>query len=287
MVGIIVHGGAGKVRNKEAHRKGTRLAAEKGYKVLKERGSALDAAIAAVKVMEDDPAFNAGIGASLNLLGDVEMDASVMLGSGESGSVAAIKEVVHPIEVARKVMEKTDHLLIAGEGATRLARLLNLEEPNPPMQEMQKRLLSLKNKGKSPYLKRMKYLQSLYETGTVGACALDGYGKIAVATSTGGILGKLPGRVGDSAIIGAGTYATKWGGVSATGYGEGIIKLCVARRIVEIMDKKKPDTAIRELIEEGSRRNIHFGAIGIDKYGNVGFGFNTESMSYVYMSDSK
>lgn len=283
MVGIIVHGGAGKVRNKEAHRKGTRLAAEEGYKVLKERGSALDAAIAAVKVMEDDSAFNAGIGASLNLLGDVEMDASVMLGSGEFGSVAAIKEVIHPIEVARKVMEKTDHLLIAGEGATRLARLLNLEEPNPPTQEMQRRLLSLKNKGKSPYLKRMKYLQSLYETGTVGACALDGYGKIAVATSTGGILGKLPGRVGDSAIIGAGTYATKWGAVSATGYGEGIIKLCVARRIVEIMDKKKPGVAIKELIEEGSRRNIHFGAIGIDKYGNVGFGYNTESMSYAYI----
>jgi len=285
MLSIIVHGGAGKIRNEEAHQKGTKLAAQEGYKVLKEGGNALDAVITAVKIMEDDPTFNAGTGSALNLLGEVEMDASVMLGSGEFGAVGAIKNVRHPVDIARKIMEETDHILLVGEGAGRFARLFGFETCNPITPEMEKRLQVLKEKGESMHLKKIRKLLPLYEPGTGGACALDRNSEIAVATSTGGILGKLPGRVGDSAIIGAGTFASKWGGVSVTGYGEGIMKLGVAWRITELIMKKKPDEAIGQLIEEGRKQNTHFGAIGIDKHGNVGFGYNTESMSYAYMCD--
>jgi beta-aspartyl-peptidase (threonine type) len=283
MVGIIVHGGAGKIRNAGAHKKGTRVAAESGYEILKEGGCALDAVIAAVRAMEDDPSFNAGIGSALNLQGEVEMDASVMLGSGEFGGVGAIKNIRHPVDVARKVMEETDHILLVGEGAIRFAKLFGFESYNLTTPEMEKRLHLLKEKSQSVHLEKIKKLLPLYETGTVGACALDSKGRTAVATSTGGILGKLPGRVGDSAIMGAGTYANKWGGVSATGFGEGIMKIFVAMRVAELMEKKKPDAAIKEILEEGNRHNIHFGAIGIDKNGNVGFGYNTESMSYAYI----
>ncbi len=283
MIAIIVHGGAGKIRNLEAHRKGTRHAAEKGYQILKQGGSALEASTEAVRVMEDDHAFNAGTGSYPNLMGEIEMDASVMLDSGEFGAVGSIKNVRHPIDVALKVMENTDHLLLVGNGAERFARLYDFEYHNPLIPKMEKRLKALKKKKESPYLRNLDKLLSMFEKGTVGACALDSRGRIAVATSTGGILGKLPGRIGDSAIIGAGTYATKYGGVSTTGHGEGIMKIFAAKSIVELMARYKPDEAIRIFVEEGKKLNVRFGAIGIDKYGNVGFGYNTESMSYAFI----
>lgn len=283
MFGIIVHGGAGSIKNIEAHRMGTRFAAEKGYKILKEGGSALDASIEAVRIMEDDPAFNAGTGSYPNLIGEIEMDASIMLGSGEFGAVGAIKNVRHPIEVARKIMEETDHLLIAGDASLRFARIFNFEYYNPLTPQKEKMLKELKLKKDSKYFKKIKTLLPLYEAGTVGACSLDSTGRIAVATSTGGILGKLPGRIADSAIIGAGTYANTNGGVSATGHGEGIMKIFAAKSIIELMARHKPDEAIRIFVKEGKKLNVRFGAIGIDKYGNVGFGYNTESMSYAFI----
>ena len=267
MIAIIVHGGAGRIIDKDTHRRGTRAAAEEGFRLLKGGFSALDSVIGAVRIMEDDPVFNAGFGSALNILGEVEMDASVMLGTGEFGAVGSIRNLRHPIEVARLVMENTEHLLIVGRGAERIAEASGLMEENPPTEKMKERLKKLPD-SKIP--------------GTVGACAIDRRGNIAVATSTGGLLGKLPSRIGDSAIIGAGTYASRRGGVSATGKGEDIIRLMVAWRTVELMRDLPPETAIRKIVEKG---NLQFGMIGVDKYGNVGFGFNTEDMAYAFIRD--
>lgn len=288
MLTIIIHGGAGssKVLTSEEQklaRIGVRKAAEAGYLVLGKGGKALDAVVQAVRVMEDDPIFNAGTGSALTINGEVEMDASLMTMRGHFGAVGAIKEVKNPILVARKVMEETDHLLLVGEGAVKFARYMKFEKYNPITKRQQNKLAQLKEKGKSQYFPNLKkYLKY----GTVGAVAFDRFQQVAVANSSGGIRGKLPGRVGDSALLGAGVYASELGAVTATGHGECITKLFLSKITVDMMKIHSAQTAIELALKEPKKIGCACGVIGIDNRGNIGFGKTTEYMAWAYLRDN-
>jgi len=210
------------------------------------------------------------------------MDASLMTMDGHFGAVGAIKKVKNPILVARKVMEETDHFLLVGEGAVKFARHFGFEEYNPITERAQKKLLELKQKGESSYFPKLKkYL----EFGTVGAVALDKYQTLAVANSSGGIRGKLPGRVGDSAILGAGIYATIFGAATATGHGEGIMKLLLSKIAVDWMKTNDAQTAIDIALKEAKKANCLCGIIGIDIKGNIGLGKTTDYMAWASIKD--
>ena len=219
---LIVHGGAGAdPGGREELRAGMRDAVAAGWRALAEGGTALDAVEAAVRSLEDHPRFNAGRGSVLTSTGTVETDASIMEGDRlRNGAVGAVSGVRNPITLARRILEAGRHSLFAGPGALARAEALGVPlcDPAELVTEHQRR--------------RLAALQA----GTVGAVALDRLGTIAAATSTGGTAGKLPGRVGDSALIGCGTYAeSTLGGVSCTGDGEAIIRVTLARRALDIL----------------------------------------------------
>lgn len=287
MIAIIVNGGAGSAKalspeEQALARKGVIKAAEAGYLVLGKGGKAIDAVVEAVRVMEDEPIFNAGTGSVLTINGEVEMDASLMTMDGRYGAVGAIKDVKNPILVARKVMEETDHLLLVGEGAVKFARYMGFEKYNPITKRQQEKLAQLKAKAESQYFPKLKkYL----EYGTVGAVALDRYQEVAAANSSGGIRGKLSGRVGDSASFGAGIYASVLGGATATGHGEGIIKLLLAKMAVDWMKIYNAQTAIEFALKEAKKAGCRCGMIGIDIKGNLGFGKTTEYMAWASIKD--
>jgi len=287
---LIVHGGAGAIKNEVEHRKGIREVLDHGWGELTKKG-ALEAVVAAVSCMEDNPVFNCGTGSSLNIEGEVEMDASLMLSDGSFGGVASVKNVQHPILLARKVMEETDHLLLAGSGAEKFARELGFPFYDPRTSQREKLLEEMKKTGNFPYLPRLargfqkKTPFSKSGVGTVGAVAREDSGLIAVATSTGGIMGKMAGRVGDSCVLGAGTYASNYGGVSCTGHGESILRLLLAYRVVENMCPRRAQDVIPELVSWAKKQGASCGVIGIDWRGNIGFAFNTDAMSYGYVEN--
>jgi beta-aspartyl-peptidase (threonine type) len=245
-IALIAHGGAGNWRpGSEADAvEGLREAVARGRAILRAGGSALDAVCATVVALEDDPNYNAGTGACLNFDGFCELDASVME-SREShvGAVAALQRVKNPILVARKVMEETDHVMLAGEGAQRFARVMGFGDHDPvtPARradwEAKRRQLDgvLGKHG----LKMRRFLRDHpeYAGGTVGAAAVDANGVLAAATSTGGVTMKLVGRVGDSPLAGAGNYASRQVAASATGTGEFVIRTLAARSISEAMER--------------------------------------------------
>jgi beta-aspartyl-peptidase (threonine type) len=285
---IIVHGGAGRITNKAGHRRGVSRAARAGHRILCQGGSALDAVIGAVALMEDDPTFNCGTGSVLSIGGRIEMDAAVMLDDLSCGAVAAIERVRNPILVARKVMEETDHVLLVGRGALRFARRMGFR-PHDPATEKRRRqreqtLRQLKFGREGRYLPRLAAQMHGEKLGTVGAVAMDANGRIAAATSTGGMRLHQDGRVGDTPIIGAGTYADGHGGVSATGHGEKIIKLVLAARTADLMAKMPAQKAVDRAIQLATRGGCECGLIALDHRGNVGFGFNSQVMSYAYMA---
>jgi beta-aspartyl-peptidase (threonine type) len=283
-LGIICHGGAGVVRDKKAAGEGLAAALELGYKLLRQSVDALDAAIEAVRVMEDDPTFNCGTGSRLTLDGKVEMDAAVMTQDQRFGGVCCISGVKNPVLVARKVMTDTDHLLMCGDGATRFARKLGFEEYDPVTDDARARLAEVKEKGTSTSFPNLDKMMKL---GTAGAVAMDKHGRLAVATSSGGIVGRLAGRIGDSAIPGAGTYAGPSGAVSCTGHGESIVKLMLARDIAERMKTLPANVAVTLAMSEPKRRKMMVGAVGFDARGSVCFGHTTPDMSYGYMVADK
>ncbi|MEI6530059.1 MAG: isoaspartyl peptidase/L-asparaginase family protein [bacterium] len=283
MTQLIVHGGAGHgIADAERVRKEIALVLKAGMMRLQEQGS-LEAVIQIVQGMEDNPIFNCGTGSTLNLDGEAEMDASVMTGDGRFGAVAALQRVRNPILVARKVMDETDHLLLVGDGALQFARRWGFVDWDSVTPERRKALEEMKEKG-SPYFPHLhQHFKDTYST--VGAVARDDEGKLAVATSTGGITGKLPGRVGDSAICGAGTYACSWGAVSATGHGEEIIRHMLAFRTGQSMKFLKTSIAIQQSLMEKPACRV--GLIGIDWRGNVGLGYSTKEMAWGYFNDEK
>lgn len=282
---IVVHGGAWDIP-RELEKpcvRGVERAAKVGISYLLKGNSALDAVEAAVRCMEDSPAFDAGVGSVLNADGEVELDAAIMDGRNlKAGAVAAVKYVRNPVSLARRVMEKTRHILLVGEGADRFAAIQGFE-----------RFEGLVVKRE---LYRWRRLHEKYEgtmrfsagSGTVGAVAIDAEGNVAAATSTGGTPFKLPGRVGDSCLIGCGLYAdNEVGGVSATGHGESIMRVVLSKVVCRFLrdglDAQKAAEGGIKILE--SRVNGRGGVIVLDKKGGVGISYNTPKMARAYIRE--
>lgn len=269
---IIVHGGAGRIRDSELPLRldGCRAAALTGWDVLQRGGSALDAAEASVVVLEDNPLFNAGTGSTLNALGAVEMDAAIMDGTTlRAGAVAAVQGIKNPIRLARRVLEDGRHLMLAAGGASLFARQIGFPECDP-----QALIVAAERK------------RWQEKHGTVGCVALDQGGHIAVATSTGGIFNKLPGRVGDSPVPGCGTYANELGGVSCTGSGEDIMRIVMASSALAFLKTSSdPQTAAHEAIALLAQKTQGTaGLIIIDRNGSIGYARNTERMPVCFVT---
>jgi beta-aspartyl-peptidase (threonine type) len=269
---LAVHGGAGAMRRDQPgtpHRAVLEAALEAGYEVLKSGGKSLDAVTAAVVVLEDSPLFNAGRGSCFNAKGEIEMDASVMDGATlAAGAVAAVRRIRNPVLAARAVMQNSPHVLLAGKGAEDFARKHGLKLVSNRYFRTEERLAALKKRRERRH-------------GTVGAVALDRHGDLAVATSTGGYTGKLPGRIGDSPIIGAGSYADNAScAVSGTGWGEAFIRVALAHEVSARMRhlneplQKAAQCALKQIARIGGDG----GLIAVDRRGNIAMPFNSEGM---------
>jgi beta-aspartyl-peptidase (threonine type) len=285
MFAIAVHGGAGTLSRREtsaeqerAYAEGLNEALDAGYAVLERGGASLDAAIAAVCVLEDNPLFNAGRGAVLTRDGAAELDASVMDGGTlRAGAVTGLKHVKNPVALARRVMDHSPHVMLVGAGAEEFARLQGIELVSneyfrtPVRQQQLHRLLGGSSEKEN----------DLVAFGTVGAVALDSSGNVAAATSTGGMTGKRWGRVGDSPIIGAGTYASNAScAVSATGHGEYFIRSVVAHDIcaqVEYLELPLAQ-AVGNVLGKMKALGGNGGVIAIDPRGAIVLDFNSEGM---------
>jgi L-asparaginase / beta-aspartyl-peptidase len=272
---VIVHGGAGPIRDDSLPQRleGCKAAALTAWDILAQRGSALDSAEAAVVVLEDNPLFNAGIGSTLNQNGKVEMDAAIMDGDLlRAGAVAAVERIKNPIKLARRVMEDGRHVILAGEGALKFAREIGFPECS-------RESLIIEHE-------RKRWAE---KHGTVGCVVLDASGRIAVATSTGGIFNKLPGRIGDSPLPGCGTYANDRAGVSCTGLGEAIIRVVLGKTAIDFLAEGiDPNAAARkslELLEV--KTGAQAGLIMIDCHGRIGYARNTTHMPVCYIKDNQ
>ena len=296
-MGIICHGGAGTIDDKAAYAAGLTEAIREGYRLLRQSANALEAVVAAVRILEDNPLFNAGTGSDLTIDGLVEMDASLMSQDGRFGGVAGIWGVKNPILVAEKVMADTDHLLLSGFGAMEFARRMGFEEYNVVTERALARLQRVTDHGSKYFLKQnqQRFPSGMppaaeadagttpeNHMGTVGAVARDKHGSIAAATSSGGIVGRMRGRVGDAAILGAGTYAGLSGAVSCTGHGEEIMRRSLARDIAERMTTLPASTAMMLVMAEAKRKKLAFGAVGLDAKGGFCYGHTTPDMAYGY-----
>lgn len=284
---IIVHGGAWNIPadQLEAHRNGCREAVLRGWNVLQAGGSALDAVEAAVRYLEDDPTFDAGTGSFLNLDGQVELDAGIMDGSTlDAGAVAALHRVRNPVTLARRVME-SQHVLIVGSGAERFAEQAGIplcDNADLVVERERKLWESLRTGSADPE----EIIFGKDALSTVGAVALDLRGNIAAATSTGGSLNKWPGRVGDVPLVGSGFYATPHGGASCTGWGEGIMRITMAKHAVDLMSNGAEALAAAgdavQLLAE--RLNGVGGIILVDGEGRVGRAHSTRHMAYGFLT---
>src|SRR5271155_3677141 len=299
---LIVHGGAWDIPDEavEASTAGCQRALAAGWAVLAGGGAALDAIQAAIVVLEDDPAFDAGYGSHLNLDGRVECDAIVMDGATlRAGAAATLHRVKNPIRAARAILEKCPHMMLVAEGAERFAK-----ENGVPLCKAEELVSEAEW---DAWMKCKKDAHAAehhrgHEQGTVGAVALDREGRPFAATSTGGTCCKLPGRVGDSPLIGCGCYAdSEAGGVSCTGYGEAIMKVVMAKTAADFLrrpatcfnpapatqscDDSAADLAARDAIPLLAKRTHGTGGlILLDRLGNPAFAFNTPRMAYGYVT---
>ncbi len=299
---LIVHGGAWDIPDEavDACKSGCQRALGAGWTLLAGGSSALDAVEAAIMVLEDDPVFDAGYGSHLNLDGRVECDAIVMNGATlRSGAAATLQRVKNPIQLARKILENCPHMMLVAEGAERFAKEhgIKLCKPEELVSEAEQEAWM-----KCRADKHAAEHHRGHEQGTVGAVAIDREGRLFAATSTGGTCCKLPGRVGDSPLIGCGCYAdSEAGGVSCTGYGEAIMKIVMAKTAVDLLrsrvtcvdppgaadacDLSSADLAAREAVHLlGKRTHATGGLILLDRHGNPGFAFNTPRMAYGYVA---
>ncbi len=276
---IVVHGGAGRVpeEDEEERWEGCRRAALAGWRRLLQGGSALDAVEEAVAFLEDHPLFNAGRGSVLNAAGEVEMDASLMDGKHlQAGAVGAVRNIRNPIRLARRVFDDGKHILMVAEGAERFARDSGMTGCSA------EELVTERQRARWEAMKDTNL-------GTVGAVAVDGAGGIAAATSTGGLPRKRPGRVGDSALIGAGTYADGlWGAASVTGDGEAIMRVVLAKTAVDLLtgDRHPQDAARLAVAVLGERGQGEGGIILVDRKGRVGHAHNAPFMSCAFMDET-
>ncbi len=285
---LIVHGGAGAIAPARPNipRAGCAAAAAIGWQVLRGGGSALDAAIAATVALEDNPAFNAGTGATLTRDGVAELDAGLMIGDTlQVGAVAGVSRIKNPILLARQVLD-SPIVLLAGAGAEEFAvsRGLALCDPQALITpEQRQRWQARRASDATPPLSDPDAPH-----GTVGAVALDAWGRIVAAASTGGMANKPPGRVGDTPIAGAGFYAEDGlGGVACTGQGEDFIRLAIARRTIEAIERgaTAQQAAFKAISLLGTRIKGEGGLVVIDAAGRVGFARNTAAMAYAYITE--
>jgi beta-aspartyl-peptidase (threonine type) len=280
---LLVHGGAGRLVPglAEARRLGLSRAALIGSRVLANGGSAVDAVERAVQVLEDDPAFNAGRGAYLNQDGDVELDASIMDGNDlAAGAVGAVGTIANPIILARAVMAAGRHVLLVGEGARRFAEHVGIATcaPDALVTEARRARWAAARDAEAD------------AGGTVGAVARDRGGHLAAATSTGGLPRKLRGRVGDSALIGCGTYADdRLGAASCTGNGEAIIRAVLAKTALEFLHTGDgPMTAAKRAVHVVTTRiGADAGIILVDPHGRIGYARNTAQMTCALIRDAE
>jgi beta-aspartyl-peptidase (threonine type) len=309
---IAIHGGAGvidrrdlKPEQERAYREAMTRVAAAGSQVLKDGGSALDAVEVAIRLLEDDPLFNAGRGAVFTAQGRNELDASIMDGATlKAGAVGGVTRTRHPISLARAVMEKSPHVMLIGDGADRFSQAAGLEQAEPDYFFTERRWRSLENFLRAEHLPvparpaggdRPDPANGLAHDegkhGTVGVVALDSRGDVAAGTSTGGTTGKRWGRVGDSPIIGAGNYASNAScAVSATGTGEYFIRLTVAREICALVEHR--GMTLQKAADEVVQRQLaklggDGGVIAVAADGQIAWSYNTSGMYRARASDSQ
>jgi len=289
---VVVHAGAGTWRffNRDEVTNVIKSSLRAGIEALKRGGTALDAVVNATIVLEDSGILNAGLGSVVDALGRLTMDAGVMDGyTGRAGAVAAVTYPKNPIVLARKVMELTDHIILSGSGADELAFRLNLPKhpgPTERVLKLYKEYVSKADPTSVRFAKNVKIAKELGMLDTVGAVALDNDGRLAAAVSTGGIILKFPGRVGDSAIPGAGFYADRYGAAVATGVGETIMMSLLTYRAVQLI--KEGYTAIT-----AAKMALQFhtslfgkdtaGLIIVDRSGTPYGAYNTQAMPWGYI----
>jgi L-asparaginase / beta-aspartyl-peptidase len=287
---LIVHGGAWRIPDQAVVdcQSGCRRALEAGWRVLRLGGPALDAVEAAIVILEDEPIFDAGTGSHLNRDGRVELDAIIMDGATlNAGSVAAVGCVRNPIRLARRVLESSPHMMLVGAGAEQFAREQGVPVCAPEELIVERERATWRQYRADPTLAERRDVVPTQATGTVGAVAYDARGRLAAGTSTGGTLYKHPGRVGDSPLIGCGCYVDdEAGGVSATGEGEAIMRIVMAKTAVESLrsgqsPRATADSCLTLLRDRG--RGVG-GLILIDRSGTVGFAHTTPRMAYGYVT---
>ena len=293
----MIHGGAGTIlkssmtdEKESAYKAKLTEALKAGYAEIQKGSSSVDAVASSIMIMENSPLFNAGKGAVFTAEGKNELDASIMYGKDKSaGAIAGVHTIKNPIKAAIAVMQKSEHVMLSGVGAEQFAKDQNLEIVDPKYFWTKDRwdgLQKLKQKETLKTTKKVSQntLPESYEIdqkfGTVGAVALDKNGNISAGTSTGGMTNKKYGRIGDAPIIGAGTYANKQVGISATGWGEYFIRATAARTVAAKMEFQNKDvkTATQETIEEIGEMGGDGGMIALDKDGNIAMPFNTAGM---------
>ena len=307
---LVIPGGAGTIlksqmttEKEKAYSNGLNEALEKGSAILKSGGTALDAVEASVKALEDNPLFNAGKGAVFTNDGKNELDAAIMNGkTTEAGSVAGVKTIKNPISAARAVMEKSPFVMLTGNGAEQFAKEHGIEMVDPSYFYTEERWRGLQQaKAEDSTKMQLDHADTMrraglkqpankdYKYGTVGAVALDQHGNLAAATSTGGMTNKKFGRVGDSPIIGAGTYANnKTVAISGTGWGEYFIRLVMAKTISDMMEFGKIE--LKPATDEMIMKRLPAlggdgGLIAVDKNGNIAMPFCTEGMYRGYIKE--
>lgn len=292
---IVIHGGAGAMKQgamsdslEAAYKSKLEQAVKTGHEILASGGEAIDAVTAAIIIMEDSPLFNAGKGAVLTHEGGNELDASIMVGKNKNaGAIAGVTRVKNPILLAKEVMENSPHVMLSGKGAEEFASENNMDlvDPSYFLTERRKKALEkVLQKEVTPNNSSASVFTDLgdHKFGTVGCVALDKHGNIVAGTSTGGMTNKRWNRIGDSPIIGAGTYAdNETAGISATGWGEFFIRGVVAHDISARMKYGKQslaEAAKKVIQEEVPAMGGDGGIIAIDKEGNISMEFNTEGM---------
>ena len=291
--GVIVHGGAWNIPDKvvDNHLNGVKLACEAAYLILKEGGTAIDAAEKCIQIMEDDATFDAGKGSFVNKKGEVEMDAIIATDDFKLGSVCAVQNVKNPIKLARLVMEKTKHVMLAGEGAHLFAKKEKLELCSPEELLVGRELERYyESKGLKTYESKESFRLDKDEKtngmGTVGCVCQDKEGRIVIAVSSGGTPFKMAGRVGDSPLWGSGGYVEPIGGAVATGFGEDLIRILATRQTVDYI---RQGLSVQEAAEK-TISDLHTkveglgGIIALTKEG-IGLAFNTPRMAYAYQTD--
>jgi L-asparaginase / beta-aspartyl-peptidase len=294
---IVIHGGAGTITKKSMTAEIEKQYRAKltevllvGDSILKHGGSSLNAVETTIRMMEDSPLFNAGKGAVFTHEGTNELDASVMDGKSlNAGAVAAIKHVKNPISLARMVMEKSSHVMMIGDGAEQFAKANGVELVDQQYFFTQRRWDELQKMLRDSAASKSSTDTLDKKHGTVGCVALDEYGDLAAGTSTGGMSNKMYGRVGDSPIIGAGTYANnKTCAVSATGWGEYFIRSVVAYDISALMEYKSlslREAADEVILDKLTKLGGTGGVIAIDENGNIAMPFNTSGMYRAYIGE--